>query len=91
MMNILATIFFPFLVNRKLCWIIIIGVGLSLLIKIGMDYQLAKLHSQMAGTLLQGLEPYRLIKRYKYLIICILIWTLIASSKEYFKTFNKYY
>lgn len=91
MINILATIFFPFLVNKKLCWVIITGIGLSLLIKIGVDYHFTKLHTQMAGTFLEGLEPYRLLKRYNYLIICILIWTVVTSIKEYCKTFNKYY
>lgn len=87
----LQLIFFPFLVSQKLWWIIITGLGLSLLIKIGMDYQLSKFHAQTANTFLSGLEPHRLIKRYNYLIIGILIWTLIASIKEYKKTFNRFY
>lgn len=42
MRRLLGTILFPFLVSQKLWWIIIIGLGLSLSIKLGMDYQLAK-------------------------------------------------
>ncbi len=87
----LQLILFPFLVSQKLWWIIIIGLGLSLLINIGMDYQLAKFHAQTANTFLSGLEPHRLIKRSNYLIIGILIWTLIASIKEYKKTFNRFH
>ncbi len=87
----LQLILFPFLVSKKLWWIIIIGLGLSLLINIGMDYQLAKFHAQTANTFLSGLEPHRLIKRSNYLIIGILIWTLIASIKEYKKTFNRFH
>ena len=87
----LQLILFPFLVSQKLWWIIIIGLGLSLLINIGMDYQLAKFHAQTANTFLSGLEPHRLIKRSNYLIKGILIWTLIASIKEYKKTFNRFH
>lgn len=91
MRGLLESIFYPFLVNQKLCWIIITGLGLSLLIKFAMDYQLAKLHAQTAHTFLSGLDPYRLIKRSNYLIIGILIWTLIASIREYKKTYDRYY
>ncbi|MQZ32670.1 hypothetical protein F4U02_17000 [Acinetobacter haemolyticus] len=91
MRGLLESIFFPFLVSQKLWWILITGLGLSLLIKFAMDYQLAKLHAQTAHTFLSGLEPYRLIKRSNYLIIGILIWTLIASIREYKKTYDRYY
>mgnify|MGYP003422314299 CR=1 FL=1 len=91
MRGLLESIFFPFLVNQKLWWIIITGVGLSLLIKFAMDYQLAKFHAQTAHTFLSGLEPYRLLKKSNYLIVGILIWTLIASIREYKKTYDKYY
>ncbi|MBY3626387.1 hypothetical protein HGO21_43855 [Acinetobacter sp. CUI P1] len=91
MRGLLESIFFPFFVNQKLWWIIITGLGLSLLIKFAMDYQLAKIHAQTAHTFLSGLEPYRLIKRSNYLIIGILIWTLIASIREYKKTYDRYY
>lgn len=87
----LQLIIFPFLVSQKLWWIIIIGSGLSLLIKIGMDYQLAKFHIQVTGTVLEGLEPYRLIKRTNYLIITILFWTLISAIKEYIRTYKRYF
>ncbi|KEC82409.1 hypothetical protein DT74_02965 [Acinetobacter sp. ETR1] len=87
----LQLILFPFWVSQKLWWIIIIGSGLSLLIKIGMDYQLAKFHIQVTGTVLEGLEPYRLIKRSKYLIIIILFWTLISAIKEYIRTYKRYF
>lgn len=50
MRELLETIFFPFLISKKLWWILIIGIGFSLLIKIGIDYQLAKFHAQVAGT-----------------------------------------
>jgi len=90
MKELLGTIFYPFLISQKLWWIIIIGLGLSLLIKIGMDYQLAKFHAQTANTFLSGMEP-RQLKRSNYLIVGILIWTLIASISEYKKTFNRYY
>lgn len=56
-----------------------------------MDYQLVKLHAPIAGTFLEGLEPHRLIKRSSYLIIGILIWTLIASIREYKSTFKRSY
>lgn len=91
MKGLLELIIFPFLVSQKLWWIIITGLGLSLLVKVAMDYQLAKLHAQTAHTFLSGLEPYRLIKRSNYLIVGILIWTLIASIREYKKTYNGYY
>lgn len=87
----LQLIIFPFLVSQKLWWIIIIGSGLSLLIKIGMDYQLAKFHIQVTGTVLEGLEPYRLMKRTNYLIIGILFWTLISAIKEYIRTYKRYF
>lgn len=87
----LQLILFPFLVSQKLWWIIIIGSGLSLLIKIGMDYQLAKFHIQVTGTVLEGLEPYRLIKRSNYLIILILFFTLISTTKEYIRTYKRYF
>lgn len=91
MKGLLETIFFPFLVSQKLWWIIITGLGLTLLIKAGMDYQLAKLHAQTANTFLSGLEPHRLLKRSNYLIVGILTWTLFASIREYKRTFNRYY
>mgnify|MGYP003603027919 CR=1 FL=1 len=86
----LQLILFPFFVSQKLWWIIIIGFGLSILIKIGMDYQLAKFHTQSANTFLSGLEPHRLVRRSNYLIIGVLIWTLIASIKEYKKIYDKF-
>lgn len=91
MRALLETIFFPFMVSQKLWWILVFGIGLSLLIKIGMDYQLAKLHAQTAGTLLESLEPHRLIKRSNYLIIGILIWTLVASIREYKNAYKRFF
>lgn len=91
MKGLLETIFFPFLVSKKLWWIVITGLGLSLLIKVGMDYQLAKFHAQIANTLLSGFEPHRLLNRSNYLIIGILIWTVIASIREYKNVFNRNY
>lgn len=56
-----------------------------------MDYQLAKFHIQVTGTVLEGLEPYRLIKRTNYLIINILFWKLISAIKEYIRTYKRYF
>lgn len=90
MRELLETIFFPFLISKKLWWILIIGIGFSLLIKIGIDYQLAKFHAQVAGTTWESLEPYRLIKRANYLIVGILFWTLISATKEYIRSYKTY-
>lgn len=83
--------FYPFLVSKKLWWILIIGIGFSLLVKISMDYQLVKFQTQVTGTFLEGLEPYRLIKRANYLIVGILCWTLISAIKEYINTYKRHF
>lgn len=91
MRGLLEIAFYPFLVSKKLWWILIIGIGLSLLVKISMGYQLAKLHIQVTGTVLEGLEPYRLIKRANYLIAGVLCWTLISAIKEYIHTYKRHF
>lgn len=91
MRGLLEVAFYPFLVSKKLWWILIIGIGFSLLVKIAMDYQLAKFHTQVVGTLLQGFEPYRLVKRANYLIYAILFWTVFSGIKEYIHTYKKYF
>ena len=56
-----------------------------------MDYQLAKFHTQVVGTLLEGFEPYRLVKRANYLIFAILFWTLFSAIKEYIHSYKTYF
>ncbi len=65
MRALLETVFFPFMVSQKLWWILVFGIGLSLLIKIGMHYQLAKLHAQTAGTLLCNSKNHKKAKSWK--------------------------
>lgn len=91
MRDLLEIALYPFLVSKKLWWILIIGIGFALLVKIIMDYQLAKFHLQVTGTFLEGLEPYRLIKRSNYLIAAILFGTFFSAIKEYIHTYKRHF
>lgn len=90
MRGLLEIIFFPFMVSTKIWWILIIGFSFILIVKLGIDYQAAKLQAQLAGTMLEGISPYKLIKRGNYLILGILGSMILALIKEYrriYKTF----
>lgn len=91
MRELLETAFYPFLVSKKLWWILIIGIGFSLLVKIFMNYQLAQFHIQVTGTFLENLEPYKLTKLANHNIYIVLFWILLGAIKEYIHTYKRHF